>query len=178
MGAGKSTHLLNLNHRLTKDGYNVIVAKPEIDTRDKGVIRSRIGLEKECLLINDQNNIVNIVKNNTDFILIDEAQFLTENQVIDIVYLVNEYEIDVICYGLRTDYRFQLFEGSQTLFAYADELIEIPYNPLDEDKKITHMKFVNDMPVFEGNPIEPGDEIYKSVSRKKWFQERKKHVSK
>lgn len=171
MGAGKSSHLLNLEYKLLKEGKKVLIAKPSIDTRDVGVIKSRIGLEKPCHLIKDK--IYPIIRDNPpipDFILVDECQFLNENQVYELADIVDRIQINVICYGLRTDYRFKLFDGSKALFELADELIELPYNDFDIDKKITHMKYVDDKPVFDGNPIEPGDEIYKSVSRKEWFR--------
>lgn len=173
MGSGKSTALLQLNFSLKQMSFRPILAKPMIDTRTIGTIKSRIGLEESCILLPIEN-LTEVCKNSTH-ILVDEAQFLTRELVYQLAELVDKHDKVVHCYGLRTSYTGELFEGSAALFAIADNLFEIPMTYLDGNKANMHVRYINGKPIFGGNPIHVGDikEDYDSVSRKEYFFRKK-----
>ena len=99
-------------------------------------------------------------------ILIDEAEFLTAQQVVDLANIVDTYNIPIICYGLRTDFQCNLFEGSKTLFEVADKLEEIKTVCQWCDHKATmNLRMVDGSPVYDGNQIQIGDQEYISVCR-------------
>ena len=110
-----------------------VCLKPIIDTRDsKNVIKSRIGIERECLWIYLDTNIYTLAeelfeKDMTviDWFLVDESQFLSAEQVDQLARIVDDFGSNVICYGLRTDFQSHLFEGSRRLFEIADSIDEI-----------------------------------------------------
>lgn len=129
MNAGKSTVLLQSSYNYRERGMQTLLFTPAIDTRfQKGTIHSRIGLSEEAIIFHREDNLYQLV--HQDFgtyacILIDEAQFLTKAQVYQLTDIADQLGIPVLAYGLRTDFRGELFEGSQYLLAWADELIEI-----------------------------------------------------
>lgn len=137
MNAAKSAHLLITGHQFEENGYEVIYLKSEIDTRDPGVIRSRTGLEKKGTLISpyhkDLSTILESKKSNKKdrlIILVDECQFLKDFQVDSLQEFILKKEKEgcnvlCICYGLRTDYETNSFEGSRRLFEVADSLEEL-----------------------------------------------------
>jgi len=131
MNAGKSTALLQASFNYRERGMHTIEFTAELDNRaGNGVISSRIGLEKEAYLFGNATNLFMIASSNHNkkrvaCIFLDEAQFLTEQQVIQLCQIVDKLDIPVICYGLRTDFRGELFEGSAKLFALADEIREL-----------------------------------------------------
>ena len=132
MNSGKSMHLLAKSHNFDERGIFHILLKPAIDTRDKGVIHSRSLPDKECLILEKDElpidkiyPFLNESDRKLDWILIDEAQFLTEEQVNNLVTIVDYWGVSIICYGLRTDSRTQLFEGSKRLLEVADTIEEI-----------------------------------------------------
>ena len=102
------------------------MAKPKTDTRDGvHIIRSRIGLELPCMLVEDLVQIPEEELQQYDCIIVDEAQFCNKSQIEFFVHLVDDLNIPVICYGLRADFRNELFEGSLWLLAWADVIEEI-----------------------------------------------------
>ena len=132
MNAGKSTVLLQSSYNYQERGLQTLLFTPAIDTRSgKGVINSRIGLEAAAEALHDSDNILEITKlkiangQNYACVLIDEAQFLTRAQVEQLTDITDYLNIPVLAYGLRADFRGELFPGSQYLLAWADELIEI-----------------------------------------------------
>lgn len=127
MNAGKTTHLLQQNHILKKNKIKTLLLIPEIAEKN-GIIKSRIGLKSQGIKINENLNLFKYIKNKTDkikYILIDEAQFLKKKHVFEIISIVDILKISVLTYGLRTDFKTRLFEGSKYLLALADEIIEI-----------------------------------------------------
>jgi thymidine kinase len=109
-------------------GRKVLLLKPCTDTRD-GVtkVKSRIGLEADAIVIHPGDEIsVLMAQHDADVIIVDEAQFLVRDQVVQLRDIVSKYKIPVMCYGLRTDFRSRLFEGSKALFELADEVQDIP----------------------------------------------------
>lgn len=131
MNAGKSTMLLQSSFNYQERGLNPLVFTASIDDRyGVGVVTSRIGLQADAQLYNVHDNIFTMVesihtKNKVDCLLIDESQFLTKEQVYQITEVVDKLYIPVLCYGLRTDFLGELFEGAKYLLAWADKLVEI-----------------------------------------------------
>lgn len=131
MNAGKSTTLLQSSYNYQERGMNTLVYTAAIDDRyGIGKVSSRIGISQEALLFQSDTNLFNEIelahqKETLHCILIDEAQFLTKAQVYQLTDVVDKLKIPVLCYGLRTDFQAELFEGSQYLLAWADELQEL-----------------------------------------------------
>jgi thymidine kinase len=130
MNAGKTTHLLQADFNYNERGMNTLLFIPEII--QQSFIISRIGIKKEAIIFNKINNLFDIVikycqenNNKLSCIFVDEAQFLTRHQVLELCKIVDELSIPVLCYGLRSDFKGCGFEGSDALFHYADKLIEI-----------------------------------------------------
>lgn len=168
MACGKSTYCLQMNHNLKSKNFLPYLLKSAIDVRDEGVIRSRIGIEHGVNYFN-YDNTIDLYALKCTHILVDEAQFLNKDQIDLLIELVDGYNIDVVCFGLRTDFTGKLFDGTAMLFAMADDLIELPVLNEDNRKCICHLRSVNGEPVFSGKSIQVGgDEMYESVSRKQW----------
>lgn len=129
MNSGKTLDLLRTVHNYEENGYKVLVIKPNIDTKGGNKIVTRLGLERVVdFLIDRDTNILELLKGKlTDIksIFIDEAQFLRKEQVDDLFLITKIYNIDVICYGLRLDFRMEAFEGSERLLAISEELREL-----------------------------------------------------
>lgn len=132
MNAGKTTTLLQSSYNYQERGMSTLLFRPSIDTRfGDGKIASRIGLEHEAIIFADDFNFFPYVReakqhlNRLACVFIDEAQFLTREQVQQLVEIVNLLSIPVLAYGLRTDFLGETFEGSRYLLAWAEELIEI-----------------------------------------------------
>lgn len=131
MNAGKTTTLLQSNYNYQERGMNTLLFIPSIDTRHAlGIISSRIGLQNEAHAFERNFDFFNFVKNHIQkqkisCILIDEAQFLSKEQVFQLTHIVDELKIPVLAYGLRSDFMGEPFEGSKYLMALAEEITEI-----------------------------------------------------
>ena len=131
MNAGKSTVLLQSSYNYQKRGMRTLVFVPAIDTRaGLGRVRSGIGLESPAEVLTATDNILNRVRHEhastpVACVLVDEAQFLTRAQVEQLTEVADTLDIPVLCYGLRTDFKAQLFPGSGALLALADDLTEL-----------------------------------------------------
>lgn len=131
MNAGKSTTLLQSSYNYRERGMNTLVLTPELDNRfQTGTVSSRIGLTAEATPFTTADNLLALVKQSVatqplHCLLIDEAQFLSREQVQQLGDVADDLGVPVLCYGLRTDFQGQLFEGSQHLLAWADNLVEI-----------------------------------------------------
>ena len=128
MNSGKSIDLLRTVYNYEENGLKVLVMKPSIDTKGGDFIVTRAGLSRKVdFLISGDSSIFDLISDklsNISCIFIDEAQFLSEQQVIDLFIISNNYDVPVICYGLRTDFRGNLFPGSSKLLGLAEELHE------------------------------------------------------
>ena len=128
MNSGKSIDLLRTVYNYEENGLKVLVMKPSIDIKGGDSIVTRAGLSRKVdFLISGDTNIIDMISDRIDgvsCIFIDEAQFLSEQQVIDLFIVSNNYDVPVICYGLRTDFRGNLFPGSSKLLGLAEELHE------------------------------------------------------
>lgn len=129
MNAGKSTVLLQSSYNYRERGMQTLLCTPSLDTRfQRGIIHSRIGLSEPALVFHPTDDLFQLVQAQDiayACVLIDEAQFLTKDQVYQLTEITDQLQIPVLTYGLRTDFQGLLFEGSQYLLAWADELIEI-----------------------------------------------------
>ena len=130
MNAGKSTSLLQSSHNYRERGMRTLVYTAEVDQRGGGRVHSRIGLSSEARQFTPGSDLFAEVAAEhagqvVSCVLLDEAQFLTRDQVEQLARIVDELSIPVLCYGLRTDFRGELFPGSARLLALADELTEL-----------------------------------------------------
>lgn len=126
MGSSKTANALMVEYNYRERGKTVILAKPKTDIRDgELIIKSRIGLESECVLVEELVNMPDEKIKQFDCVIVDEAQFCSKTQIEYFVHLVDDLGIPVICYGLRADFRNELFEGSLWLLAWADKIEEI-----------------------------------------------------
>lgn len=164
MSAGKSLKLLSEVYDLSKTEMDieVLLLKPDIDTRTETTIKSRLGVEAECQLIHKDTDLYALCMEK-DFVFIDECQFLTKEQV-DTLRKVSYYGVNIICFGLLTTFQRKLFEGSQRLIEVADEVIELEGRCERCGAKATvNMRLVNGKLVLEGEEISIGDEEYMAV---------------
>jgi thymidine kinase len=126
MNAGKSTSLLQASYNYAERGMRTILYTAKLDNRAGGRIASRIGFGAEALHFDGKTNFVDeCMASKSDCILVDEAQFLSQEQVRQLARVVDEGNIPVMCYGLRTDFLGELFPGSAALLAWADTLVEL-----------------------------------------------------
>lgn len=180
MGSAKSAELLLKAHQLQTRDLNVYLMKPSIDTRENAeIIKSRAGLEAKCICFKPDENLIDIIEHininkHIDFILIDESQFLTPKQVDQLAWLVDHQSINIICYGLRTDYTSHLFKGSKRLFELADTIEEIKSTCSCGRKAIINARIINGKIIKTGKQIDiGGDDKYISLCRHCWNEDRK-----
>lgn len=182
MGSAKTAMLLTTAYNFEERGMEYLCLKPVVDTREKkNVIRSRIGIERECRWIYPDTDLYEMVKNTfeqtlsiPDWILVDEAQFLTERQVDQLALVVDDYGCNIICYGLRTDFKTRLFEGSRRLFEIADSIEEVKSTCNCGRKTIVNARIDgNGEIITEGEQVEiGGNDRYIAVCRKCWRNKR------
>ena len=175
MNSGKSLQLLAFAAKLRNKNIPYLVIKPSTDTRDGQFISSRPLQEKlPCTMWEPDTPFPpEWLDSKPKYILVDEAQFLTKEQVEQLAYIVDTCGIDVICYGLRTDFRTLLFEGSKRLFELADEIHEIDDKDIDAqgNKVIINARIVDGEVTLEGPQVVIGSEDkYLSMSRKEFYQ--------
>jgi len=174
MNAGKTTTLLQSAYNYHERGMRTLIFTPKLDNRaGEGMVASRIGLKAKAVVFERDDDLEILLNrvvakhNKIDCVLVDEAQFLTKNQVWQLTEIVDQHNVPVLAYGLRTDFRGELFEGSQYLLAWADSLTEIK-TICHTGKKATMVVRVdeNGRAVKEGPQVQiGGNERYVSVSR-------------
>lgn len=125
MGSSKTANAIMVAYNYAERGKKALLAKPKIDTREIGVLHSRIGLEQPCIYVEDLVKMSDAELKEYDCVIVDEAQFCRKSDVQFFLHIVDDLEIPVICYGLRTDFQQELFEGSMWLLAWADVLEEL-----------------------------------------------------
>ena len=173
MNAGKSTHLLQSSYNYRERGMETLIFTPALDDRaGRGRVASRIGLAAPAVAFEAEDDLREIATETLEdrplaCVLVDEAQFLTKAQVHQLSDIVDELGIPVLAYGLRTDFRGELFEGSQYLLGWADEICELK-TICHTGKKATHVIRVDEegRAVTAGSQVEiGGNDRYVSVSR-------------
>lgn len=128
MGSSKTANALITKFNYEERNMKVWLVKPSVDKRDgENVVRSRVGLEAPADVIFPTDDIVEIYKSRekVDVIVADECQFFTEEQIDQMRFIVDNYDVPVLCFGLRTDFRTKMFSGSRRLFELADSITEI-----------------------------------------------------
>jgi thymidine kinase len=174
MNAGKTTTLLQSAYNYHERGMRTLIFTPQLDDRHgAGIVASRIGLKAAGRMVDRDDDLLRVAGDDIaangalHCVLVDEAQFLSRAQVWQLSDIVDKLHIPVLAYGLRTDFRGELFEGSQYLLAWADNLIEIK-TICHTGKKATMVVRVDDhgRAVTDGPQVEiGGNERYVSVSR-------------
>lgn len=175
MGSSKTAQALMTKFNYEQSGYNVLLLKPAIDTRSASV-KSRIGLKAKCISFKRDENLLEIPfpieesELSKTIMIVDEVQFCTKEQI-EQLHKISRL-IDVFCYGLKTNFKTELFEGSKRLLEIADEIKEISHickcgkqaniNALYKDGKL----------VTDGEEIQIGDTEYKAVCYSCWEDER------
>jgi len=172
MNAGKSIDLLRINHNYIENGKKTLCFTSAKDIRyGKGKITSRIGISIDAILIYEETNIYEIVKKENDIscVFVDESQFLKKEQVFQLANIVDELNIPVICYGLRTDYMLNVFEGSEYLMGISDKLEEIRTICFEckSKKAIINSRIIDNKIITTGEQIQiGGNESYQPLCRK------------
>lgn len=168
-------------HNYESQGKKVLLFTPDVDDRSGvGVIASRVGINKKAHALSKDEDVFEIVKekvneNNSEKIhcvLVDESQFLTREHVIQLTLVVDKLNIPVMCYGLKNDFKNNLFEGSEALLVHADKIIEIKTICSKREcgeKAIMNLRLSDGEPVYEGQQVQIGDEEYLPVCRKHYF---------
>lgn len=174
MNAGKTTTLLQSAHNYHERGMRTLILTPRLDTRSgEGVVASRIGLQAQGRVFDRGSDLMRLVSDDLDqqgrlgCVLVDEAQFLSKAQAWQLTDIVDQLDVPVLAYGLRTDFRGELFEGSQHLLAWADNLVEIK-TICHTGRKATMVVRVDAQghAVTDGPQVEiGGNDRYVSVSR-------------
>jgi len=174
MNAGKSTNLLQSSYNYRERGMNTLVLAPLLDNRyGEGRVTSRIGIESEATTFRTDTNLFEVVQEfradkPLHCVLIDEAQFLTRDQVFELSEVTDDLNIPVLAYGLRTDFQGEPFEGSKYLLSWADNLKELKAI-CDCGSKATMVLRLdeNGNAVTQGSQVEiGGNDRYVSMCRK------------
>ena len=160
MNSGKSTHLMQVAYNYEERGMKVILLKPYTDTKGGDKLVSRLGVERKVDLVIKENDSVleefNLYKSengHVDCILVDEVQFLKGNQIDELFELAVVQNVPVICYGLRTDFKMQGFEGSNRLLLLAHSIEEMKTICKCGRKAILNGRKINNKFVFEGEQV-------------------------
>lgn len=182
MGSAKTAMLLTTAYNFEERGMAYLCFKPATDTREThNVIRSRIGIERECRWIFHDTNLYEELASLQSqggmipgWILVDEAQFLTARQVDQLAKVVDDFGVNVVCYGLRTDFKTNLFEGSRRLFEIADSIEEVKSTCSCGRKTIVNARIDSKGQILtEGEQVEiGGNDRYVAVCRRCWTNKR------
>lgn len=167
MGSSKTANAVMVQYNYRERGREVLMLKPRLENRDGAtIVRSRCGLEAQCRYVEDLDQIS---LEGIECVIVDEAHFLTRAQVLRLVDIVDERDIPVICYGLRTDFRGELFEGSRELLCWADTIEEIKTVCWCGKKATFNARVNNGKIVREGEQIMlGGNSTYISLCRRHW----------
>ena len=172
MNSSKSAQLMMTAHNYREQGKNVIIMTMQVDDRagQVGVVHSRIGLQEPAIAIDKAFDVFSFVRAHRDgchCVLIDEAQFLSRDQVIALTQVVDQLRIPVVAFGLKNDFQNKLFPGSQALLIYADKIEEVKTICWFCNRKATmNLRLSNGRPVYMGEQLQiGGNESYLPVSR-------------
>lgn len=192
MASSKTLRLLSTAYDFEEKGVEILVLKPSKDTRDgSDIIRSRAGLQRSCVSVDETIDLYEAIKmydealgekgKKLKWVIIDECQFLSEDQVDQLSDVVDFLSVNVICYGLRTDFRSRLFPASKRLFEIADDIEEIKSTcECGERKTSINARFdENGDIVTEGEQVlVGGNDKYKAICRKCWKEKIREKIEK
>lgn len=161
MNSGKSTALLQVAHNYEERGMKILLLKPAVDTKGEDRVVSRIGAERTVdLRVAPTDSIIGLLGDKIDWliympqaIIVDEAQFLTPEQVEDLYVITKMNNIPVLCYGLRCDFQMKGFPGATRLLELADDIEELKTICRCGKKATQNLRYVNGEPVFEGEQV-------------------------
>lgn len=174
MNSGKTTSLIQVAFNYEERGMKVKILKPAVDSKGDEYIVSRIGVKRKVdKLIQKGENLFDLDYSNISCIIVDEAQFLEKKQVEDLFKIAVLKNIPVICYGLRTDFRAQGFEGSTRLLEIAHSIEELKTICRCGKKAVLNIRKVNGKITFEGTQVEIDDKEsieYEAVCGKCFYQ--------
>ncbi len=173
MNAGKSIELIKVAYNYEERNKRVLVLIPGVDDRyGTGVVSSRIGVSREATVVNEETNLLKLfmeenAKEKIDCVLVDECQFLKKHHVQELVEIVDSYDTPVLAYGLKNDFRNELFEGSYYMLVYADKIEEIKTICWCGRKATMVARIVDGKFVKTGEQIViGGNDMYVSLCRK------------
>lgn len=176
MNAGKSLEVIKIAHNYEEQGKRALLFTSELDDRyERGFVASRVGIKKEAIMFNENTSIMNSMNlalsqdpSRIHCILVDEGQFLSHKQVVELTQIVDYMDVPVIVYGLKNDFSNNLFEGSRALLVYADKIEEVKTVCWFCDKKATMiLRLVDGKPVYVGEQVMiGGNDNYLPVCRK------------
>ncbi|WP_129600948.1 thymidine kinase [Anaerophilus nitritogenes] len=173
MNAGKSIEVIKVAYNYEEKGKRALVLTSALDNRyGKGKVTSRIGVEKEAISIEEDTNILTIFlqensHNNIHCVIIDECQFLKKHHVEELIEIVDSCNVPVLCYGLKNDFKNELFEGSYWLLVHADKIEEIKTICWCGRKATTNARVRDGKIIKDGEQIQiGGNELYVSLCRK------------
>lgn len=171
MASGKSIEILKVAHNYETQQRHVLLLTSALDNRSGvGEIASRIGMQRSALAINDADDLFKLIQDQQDdvaAVLIDEAQFMTKEQVLELTQVVDDLNIPVLAFGLKNDAFNNLFPGSEALLIYADKIEEMKTLCSFCGRKATmNLRISDGQPVYEGAQVQiGGDEAYMPVCR-------------
>ncbi|MBN1044185.1 MULTISPECIES: thymidine kinase [Clostridium] len=183
MNSGKSTHLMQVAYNYEERGMNVVIIKPSVDNKGGDKIVSRLGVEKKVdIMISEKDNIFDLVseyinqKSKIDCLLVDEVQFMKSNQIDQLFKIAVTLDIPIICYGLRTDFKMNGFEGSIRLLLLAHSIEEMKTICACGKKAILNGRKINGRFVFEGQQVaidQENDVHYESLCGECYYKYKK-----
>ena len=172
MGSSKTANALMTRFNYEERGQKALLVKPRLDTRDGDhMVVSRIGLTHPCIYFDELRQLSPMELQQNACVIVDEAQFLTKDEVLYLVHLVDDLELPVLCYGLRADFRGELFPGSEALLVLADKLEEVKTVCWCGRKAAFNARFDREGHVLkEGAQVELGaNDRYISLCRRHWM---------
>lgn len=187
MGSSKTLRLLTTAYNFQEKNIHFICMKSAIDDRDGvGVIHSRVGLERECLVLEQSDDPFEMVIKAKEMdpeikkVLVDECQFLSEWQIDRLAKVVDDLDIDVMCYGLKTDFQTESFPGAKRLFEVADTLEEVKSHCECGGKAMMNARFdENGYLVLNGDQVMiGGNDLYRPLCRKCYYREADRTLNK
>ena len=183
MSSGKTIEILKVAHNYEAQGRRIALMTSGLDNRSGvGTVASRIGLHRKAIPITSEMNLFEYIKKMNDHdladgdgklacVLIDEAQFLKRHHVLECAKIVDDFNIPVMTFGLKNDFKNHLFEGSENLLIFADKIEEMkPICHYCGHKATMNLRVNNGKPVYEGEQVQiGGDESYYPVCRYHYF---------
>lgn len=189
MNSGKTLRLLTMAYNFEENNIPFLTLKPSADTRDgKHIIKSRVGLKRECVVVTpdidlleavtEYNKILTSQLSKLEWILVDECQFLTEEQVDQLAQIVDKLDVDVMCFGLRTDFQTKLFPASKRLMEIADDIEEIKSRCSCGRKTVVNARFdeKGEIVLYGNQVVVGGNKLYTSLCRNCFNQLKKEKM--